>query len=1001
MSEIFLKLVNMSITASWLVLAVVILRLVFKKAPKFIHCIMWALVGIRLVFPFSIESVLSLIPSANTFPVDNIYSPDQNIANNSYYHGVDSGVGFIDNALNPITYDASSPEVLRSNLDIISIVWLVGIAAMLVYTLVSYLRIYKRVSASICVKENTFICDDIDTPFILGVLRPRIYLPSSMSEADAEYVIAHEKAHLKRLDHLWKPLGFLILAVYWFNPVLWLAYFLLCRDIEFACDQKVIRELGLEIKKPYSDALINCSVPRRMLAACPLAFGETSVKSRIKSVLSFKKPAVWIIIASVIAVSIAAVCLLTNPKKLSPTDKLLKYNLDPVEYVYNYTTYSVVLLAEHFPTYSVTSDMYLQQIDDDGTVSVLGSMKKIKLNKMNFDSKFDDRGWEDGYSSEFIKSNNKNAWQIKTDDATFILFEQNDGTYFIAQYSGPDGKIFRLDLIEKESVVSSTFYQSDKAEEYGEYSTIGVTLNSDNTCEISFSMTGDFFYGSYTIDKNTLVCKLNKLQGEYIKDVKTDIEYHFDILENDSLRFKKVVGKVGKYYSTIDNTEYVFERQLSHFAKGDTFTPQKSSPDEDTTTSSGISGGEENVNASFKATVLEVYENYLLVEPLENQNISTLPIEVSKNVISQIPVPDLKVGSKIQIVYNGEIMESYPKQINKVFSILLIGAGSTDVPYDISFANYSSDSEIYTSALNSKKMYQSKEMHLPIFRFKNLNELSSFKSTFSDALTMDSKMDSIPSFNSVTKKYNKAFFEQNDLILVYIPSNSMSWRYGVKGLYNDEKYFKITISRVDQSETGDTAMSGWFVTTEVKKEDVKNCIDFDAVCEDINSGISVPSNDESLQESSSSVNKDNTTEQENSNSEFTENNCRLIVNGKDITDECYVRFNQTRDIVELPLTAILKELGASVEWQDGVATITFSDGRYIFDTTEEHFGVFPPPGSKYNLRKVVDNDIIMDYPSAHPVITYGMDAKIKINYDEKIITIQSNTTSSSASSENQ
>ena len=840
MSEIFLKLVNMSITASWLVLAVVILRLVFKKAPKFIHCIMWVLVGIRLVFPFSIESVLSLIPSANTFPVENIYSSDQNIANNSYYHGVDSGVGFIDNALNPITYDASSPEVLRSNLDIISIVWLVGIAAMLVYTLVSYLRIYKRVSASICVKENTFICDDIDTPFILGVLRPRIYLPSSMSEADAEYVVAHEKAHLKRLDHLWKPLGFLILAVYWFNPVLWLAYFLLCRDIEFACDQKVIRELGLEIKKPYSDALINCSVPRRMLAACPLAFGETSVKSRIKSVLSFKKPAVWIIIASVLAVSIAAVCLLTNPKKVTPSEELLKYNFEPTEMVYCYTTGS---FTQTPPMYSVTSDMYLQEIGNYDSVYTLGGMKELKLNNRNFNSKFEDDGWTEGYSAEFIRSNNKNAWQVNTEYATYILLEQKDGTYYIAKLSSKSldiNTIYSLELIEKETVVSSTFYQSDKAEEYGEYSTIGVTLNSDNTCEISFSMTGDFFYGSYEIDKNTLVCKLNKLQGEYIKDVKTDIEYHFDILDNDSLRFKKVVGKVGKYYSTIDNTEYVFEEQFSHFAKGDTFTPQKSSPDEDTTTSSEISGGGENVNASFKATVLEVYENYLLVEPLENQNISTLPIEVSKNVISQIPVPDLKVGSKIQIVYNGEIMESYPKQINKVFSILLIGAGSTDVPYKISYANYTTKSWIYTAALNTSKMYEGSQKHLPIYKFESREELEQFKASAAGSLSIDKSYDNIQSLNDATVEYGAEFFKDNALILTYISSNSSTWRYGVKEIYNDGKNFQLVIMRDDNNETGDSAMCGWYVTLEVKKSEIKNCTSFDAVCNDIDSGLSLP-----------------------------------------------------------------------------------------------------------------------------------------------------------------
>lgn len=715
MSEIFLKLVNMSITASWLVLAVVILRFVFKKAPKFIHCIMWALVGIRLVFPFSIESVLSIIPSANTFPVENIYSPDQNIANNSYYHGVDSGVGFIDNALNPITHDVSSPEVLRSNLDIISIVWIVGIAAMLVYTLISYMRIYKRVSASICVKENTFICDDIDTPFILGVFRPRIYLPSSMSESDAEYVVAHEKAHLKRLDHLWKPLGFLILAVYWFNPVLWLAYFLLCRDIEFACDQKVIRELGIEIKKPYSDALINCSVPRKMLAACPLAFGETSVKSRIKSVLSFKKPAVWIIIASVLAVSIAAVCLLTNPKKLSPTDELLKYNLDPAEMVYCYTAGS---FTQTPPMYSVTSDMFLQEIGNYDSVYTLGSMKELKLNSKNFNSKFEDDGWTDGYSAEFIRSNNKNAWQVNTEYATYILLEQKDGTYYITKLSSKSldiNTVYRLDMIKKE--------------------------DSNNNG-----------------------------------------------------------GNV----------------------------------------SSGISGSEENVNASFNATVLEVYENYVVVEPFKDQNISSLPIEASTNVISQIPVPDLKVGSKIQIVYNGEILETYPEKIQNVFAIYLIGAGSVDVPYKISYANYTTKSWIYTSALNTSKMYQDSQKHLPIYKFESRDELEQFKASAAGSLSIDKSYDNIQSLNDATAEYGAEFFKNNALILTYISSNSSTWRYGVKELYNDGKNFQLTIMRSDNSESGDSAMCGWYVTVEVKKADIKNCTSFDAVCNDIDSGLSLP-----------------------------------------------------------------------------------------------------------------------------------------------------------------
>lgn len=158
------------------------------------------------------------------------------------------------------------------------------------------------------------MCDRIDTPFILGVFRPRIYLPSNMSEQDVTYVLAHEQAHIKRHDHWWKPLGFALLTIYWFHPILWIAYVLLCRDIELACDEKVIKEMGIDIKKPYSDALINCSIPRRAITACPLAFGEVGVKERVKTVLNYKKPAFWIVLIAVIACVIVAVCFLTNPK---------------------------------------------------------------------------------------------------------------------------------------------------------------------------------------------------------------------------------------------------------------------------------------------------------------------------------------------------------------------------------------------------------------------------------------------------------------------------------------------------------------------------------------------------------------------------------------------------------------------------------------------------------------------------------------------------------------
>lgn len=310
MENVFLKLLNMSITASWLVLAVVVLRLLLKKAPKWINTVLWAFVGFRLVCPFSFESIFSLIPSTETVPADIVYSSSP---------AIHSGIPALNSTLNPIISQAFAPDVTYSAnpLQIItavaSVIWIIGIVAMILYAVISYARLNKKVREGVVLNDNIWLCDRIDTPFILGIFRPHIFLPSSMNEADMEYVIAHEKAHLKRNDHWWKPIGFLLLTVYWFNPVMWFAYILLCRDIELACDEKVIKEMGTEIKKPYSEALINCSVPRKSIAACPLAFGETGVKGRIKAVLNYKKPAFWVILIAVVSCIVVAVCFLTNP----------------------------------------------------------------------------------------------------------------------------------------------------------------------------------------------------------------------------------------------------------------------------------------------------------------------------------------------------------------------------------------------------------------------------------------------------------------------------------------------------------------------------------------------------------------------------------------------------------------------------------------------------------------------------------------------------------------
>ena len=330
MSGIFLKLLNLSISASWLVLVVLALRLVLKRAPKWVNVLLWGMVALRLMLPFSIESALSLIPSAETLSPEVVqFDPAPTIT---------SGVELIDNAVNPSLSEsfAAAPLASVNPLYVWTYlagwVWLIGLAAMLAYALVSYLRLRRRVSASIPLRENIYVCDEVPSPFILGIVHPRIYLPSELDEAQRGSVLSHERAHLARRDHWWKPLGYALLAVYWFNPLLWLAYTLLCRDIELACDERVLRGMDAGQVKDYSSALLACSVPRRMLAACPLAFGEVGVGARVKNALRYKKPAFWVVAASVAVCVVVAVCFLTNPRTDTDAAGLVGFHREQVTY---------------------------------------------------------------------------------------------------------------------------------------------------------------------------------------------------------------------------------------------------------------------------------------------------------------------------------------------------------------------------------------------------------------------------------------------------------------------------------------------------------------------------------------------------------------------------------------------------------------------------------------------------------------------------------------------
>ena len=425
MDTAFIKVLNMSISASWLVLAVLALRFALKKSPKWISVALWALVAVRLICPVSIESALSLIPSRETIPETIIYAQTP---------AIDSGVDVIDQAVNNSVMESLMPmpgasvNPIQIHLFLQEIVWCLGMGVMLLWALISYLRLKKKVAASIDVGNRVYICDYIHTPFILGMINPRIYLPSDLEADSASYVLAHERSHIARKDHWWKPFGYLLLAVHWFNPVLWLAYILLCRDIELACDEKVIRDMDAPRKKAYSEALLNCSMNRRMIAACPLAFGEVGVKERVKTVLNYKKPAFWIIVFAVAVLIFTAVCFLTDPVK----EETATYRVEEV--VYRNPAISYYMTEEKAPQFQITGENTLRVREQGMDWMDFGEFQKIRLSDLNFDQWF--RGLEQGQAWE----ESQDAWILamppeETANSTkfYLLLRQKNGTMYLGE----------------------------------------------------------------------------------------------------------------------------------------------------------------------------------------------------------------------------------------------------------------------------------------------------------------------------------------------------------------------------------------------------------------------------------------------------------------------------------------------------------------------------------------------------------------------------------------
>lgn len=323
MKTVFLQILDMSVAASILAAVVIVLRLLLKKAPKAIHCALWAMVALRLICPSLPESQASLMPDSH--PVSSVVQAEEEktpaVQVQPPVQMPSVQIPQTPAPQAPVTQTpapennatiTAEPENTVHWAEILSIIWLSGVVVMALYGFGSYLYLRRKVAPAVK-EDGIWLCDNVASPFILGIFRPRIYLPSALEPEHRTSVLAHERSHLRRKDHWWKPLGFALLAVHWFNPVMWLSYILLCRDIEAACDQRVVKGMEPQERKAYSEALLSCAAPRRSIAACPLAFGEQGVKGRIKSVLSYKKPTIWIILAALIVSAVVGVLFLTNP----------------------------------------------------------------------------------------------------------------------------------------------------------------------------------------------------------------------------------------------------------------------------------------------------------------------------------------------------------------------------------------------------------------------------------------------------------------------------------------------------------------------------------------------------------------------------------------------------------------------------------------------------------------------------------------------------------------
>lgn len=654
MNELFLKIINMSISASWLILAVLILRLVLKKAPKWVNVLLWGIVAVRLICPLSFESALSLIPSSETIPLDIEMAAKPTI---------DSGVPAINSVVNPVLSSFAPPQhVLTSAnplqiwIPILNIIWLIGVGALLLYTAVSYWRLCRKVDTAVRYKGNIFQSENVSSPFVLGIIKPRIYLPFNMNGQDLEHVAAHEQAHIRRKDHWWKPLGFLLLTIHWFNPLMWLAYVLLCRDIELACDEKVIKELGNEQGADYMQALVACSVNRRMIAACPLAFGEVGVKERVKSVMNYKKPAFWVIIIAVIICVGVAACFLTNPKQDRYTLRIVVPAGSQEEFVYTEEEVS-----------TVRNSIKIWSGDGLGDTEVL----LFPVNKTA----------ETGYTATYLTH------------GMSVEFDAENDTWFKigVNMQNPTNEDIIV-YVEVENVEVRIVDEINSVIEWFDYLETPDEMKWDGSLEISLTefpdVTFRWTYGEMLAVKGSKSTSLYTgmpiwnayfcdLTGDGLPELCSSISWGSGMIDNRVIIYDYANGVS---YELSDRGYFDFTLRQDH--QDGRLYVDKTKYHTDELVETGrlvfknhciqIEGFSNEAHQVFQAEILEIHDGNYLVKPVEGSWELSSADRIEVPIRNVHPSPEPEIGDVIEIEYAGEILETYPAQIADVYGIKVI-----------------------------------------------------------------------------------------------------------------------------------------------------------------------------------------------------------------------------------------------------------------------------------------------------------------------------------------